>query len=772
MIRSPYNFVPLSDKVVTPFWANYVSHDIPFKESHSGTLKMKIKAKSPIYVRNGIGRNSSKEDKKRFNQFGNQFFIPGSSIRGMLRSVVEIMSFEQIGNKVDDTRYSVRDFQNDTIYPKTEISKNVECGWLYNEGGKYFLDQCGEPGRISHRNLDILCSGEKMSEYYKSPSNVSNDKMKSAKAKYDAFPFEKENHKFIVDYEDMGRKVLKIDQYEGREGTIVLTGQPGVRKEPQEGKASGKHLEFVFFPAVKRKEEVDDVVIKNFLFAYYDHDKTNQKDDWKWRSSQLSKGKKIPVFFRKNSDGTIKDMGLTMLFKITYENSVRVSTRLIQGDTNEYGLAETIFGYTGNDSSLKGRVQIGHAFMSMAPKPMEEVQQVLGGPKASYYPNYIEQRPKADGTVTTYQTFMDGNAAIRGWKRYPVRNGPVKHYDVPKRKDGSVNNDVVSSFIPLPVGTEFTFDIHYHNLRKEELGALISAITFHNTDGLFHSIGSAKPLGYGKISLTIKDGISKDERVKMLSAFEAFMDYSLGNSTPLWFQSEQIKELMAMAKPGNDDSKLEYMKLAEFSQAKGRGKHDPRYALLRYSQLSGNSVLANTLLAPQDLKEASIKYEREKEVYSKLKTVEAVKNAFINKWKNELNDAIEKKKAELLAQLEIRKQELTERQLESQKAVEDEERKRKAQSGLPDGWHSEMGFDNLEKRVPRWQKNLIDAEIPESFQIVLYNLLTGIIENDLSKSKTKRKWQNEKDVDSRFEKITDWIGKERASALRKKFFGE
>ena len=31
MITAPFNFVPLSDKVFFPDWADSVSHDIPFK---------------------------------------------------------------------------------------------------------------------------------------------------------------------------------------------------------------------------------------------------------------------------------------------------------------------------------------------------------------------------------------------------------------------------------------------------------------------------------------------------------------------------------------------------------------------------------------------------------------------------------------------------------------------------------------------------------------------------------------------------------------------
>ena len=52
-IRAPYNFVPLSDKVFFPDWADQISHDIPFSDGVSGFITFDMKAMTPIYVRNG-----------------------------------------------------------------------------------------------------------------------------------------------------------------------------------------------------------------------------------------------------------------------------------------------------------------------------------------------------------------------------------------------------------------------------------------------------------------------------------------------------------------------------------------------------------------------------------------------------------------------------------------------------------------------------------------------------------------------------------------------
>lgn len=790
MITSPYNFVPLSDKVVMPFWAKHVSHDIPFKDAQSGVLKLTIRAESPIYVRNGVPRNVNKdaEEAKVFNNINNQFFIPGSSIKGMLRSVMEIMSFGRMGNKVNDHKYSVRDFQNDTIYPKSDLSKEVLCGFLYKKDGQFFLDNCDKPGRISQKTLDSLCIGiPKMSEFYKSAQNITKD-TKSAKAKYEAFPFRKDNYKFSLDFIDVERPIFKFDQ-DGKPGTIVFSGQPGVRKEPEHEKASGKHLEFIFFEPEFKEAPVAEEAIKNFFFAYYDHDRTQQKDDWKWRKTQLDRGEKIPVFFRIDNDGSIKDMGLSMLYKITYQNSIQDAINCQQKNAHSFDLAETIFGYAEDKDALKGRVHVGHAFAIDNPIAIMEVNAVLAGPKASYYPNYVEQNNKNGENERIngeYKTFKD-KAVVRGWKRYPIHSGDVKK-NLPPEIKGKVNDKIGTKFIPLPSGTEFTLEINYHNLRKEELGALISAITFHNTDGLFHSIGSGKPLGYGKSSITIIN-LEEDKKIEMLKAFELFMDAELGNSSPLWFQCGEIKELFAMAKPAPDDSKLEYMELDNFVKAKGRRRNDPKFALQKYSFISQNNVDVKPLASEDELKKAIQNYKKDKELFETQHDITTLKNNLISKNAQELEATLNIKKRELIVKLRERRemmlvQEIDEREAIKTKEFEKSRESRKTiaqQRGLIlDGFNitDRKAFDNLGKLIIIYAKDLhlksenqlkTDIADGELIQRKDYDGVTKIIKEifaALKSKKDKEKWL-EMPIEKNhfFLKFKFWLGQPRALSL-------
>ena len=77
-MKAPFNFVPLSDQVVFPDWADKISQDIPFEDGESGTIELKITAQSPIFVRNGHtqeDRETKSENYKSFSRIDNRYFF-------------------------------------------------------------------------------------------------------------------------------------------------------------------------------------------------------------------------------------------------------------------------------------------------------------------------------------------------------------------------------------------------------------------------------------------------------------------------------------------------------------------------------------------------------------------------------------------------------------------------------------------------------------------------------------------------------------------------
>jgi len=608
MITAPFNFVPLNEKVFFPPWAEDVSHDVPFEDGESGVIDITITAKSPIFIRDH-------EDEKEFCNYNGEYYIPATSVKGMVRNVLEIMSFSKMSlESFDDNTYAVRDLSSAKNFYMKEMQKGVSCGWLKKSNDGFIIEDCGVAGRIRHEEIDKALKidfaskfkkdgFEKTSEYkYNILGDINQsitvgDMYKSTtNAKYD----KREFYKYKKD---------------GQRAILVVTGQPTPRKDT--GKmGDGKGFEFLFFES-KRELKVDTKVFENFKFAYFDGRKTEPKEssDWKFWKEKLENGEKIPVFFQKDGN-KITHFGLSYLYKLPYKHSTKDGIPKTHEDAR-VDLAQTIFGYISKDekTSLKGRVQFSHFKAVKNVKSLKQRTEVLGTPRASYYPIYVKQ----EGEL--FSTFMDNDFEIAGRKRYPIHKGNF----VQKTEDTG-NENIGTTFKPLQDGVLFNGKLRYHNLKKVELGAILSALTFHNTPNTYHNIGMAKSLGYGKIELKL-DGI-KDVQ-EYLKEFELLVSAEIDE----WSDSKQLKELVTMATPQTNqgNSQLKYMKLDDFANNKSKTKD----YLRNYSQLNNiKSVKISTLISKADLD----KLREKNELLEKERIAKAIEKEKQQKFNLELED--------------------------------------------------------------------------------------------------------------------------------------
>lgn len=90
-VKAPYNFVPLPEDVFFPSWAEQISQDLPFSNGLSGTIDVTITAKTPIFVHNGYSGGA--KDNAFCHTPDGRFFIPATTVKSCIRSVLEIMSF-------------------------------------------------------------------------------------------------------------------------------------------------------------------------------------------------------------------------------------------------------------------------------------------------------------------------------------------------------------------------------------------------------------------------------------------------------------------------------------------------------------------------------------------------------------------------------------------------------------------------------------------------------------------------------------------------------
>lgn len=554
MIKAPYNFVPLENRAFYPSWANLISQDIPFEDGVSGSIEYTIEAETPIFVRNGYKKGDAPDPNfsRTPNPNGN-YFIPGTSLKGEIRNVLEILSFGKM-TQVQDARFGIRDLSNNPEgrFYRQKI-QNVHCGWLYKRLAKdgseeYLINDCGAPGRIEPEVIDehygtaLSAFGQNLALNRQYADNDDEEKLRSACNKYKNIlnislenqDIEKRLSGTFSTVPDNYNRIIADFSSTGKKGCIVVTGQPS-RREPE--RRRGKYYEFVFFES-NTNEKVESQIIDDFITIHknnYDY-----KNIWK---RYLNEGKRVPVFFmrRNGDDGPIDAIGLAFMFRIPTANFIKGAIPIELQSNRRKDLAECIFG-TAKESlkQLKGRVNISHAFACGTPNKCGIVTTVLGSPKPSYGPLYASSG-----------TWNDANAQIKGRKRYPVRTTLLPP------NEGT--DSQTCKFIPLDQGTSFKGRITFHNLKECELGALIAALTFNGHPECCHSIGEAKPLGYGKVKISIdklsvisiKDIFAKTDDTTQQETdyyFNKFKDVMTENIGTGWENSNSIRELCAMAR--------------------------------------------------------------------------------------------------------------------------------------------------------------------------------------------------------------------------------
>lgn len=621
-IRAPFNFVPLNKKVYFPSWAKMISQDVPFSDGLSGQLTYTITAETPIFIRDGHAGND--EDRNIVLEFchtdDNHYYIPGTTVKGALRNVLEILSLGKMA-QVQNRFFGLRDLNGgDKEFYRTKVNtSNVHCGWLKSEKGNYYLDDCGTPWRISAERIDEEYPGLHMVDFIRNAHDLKEDANRTAKRKYELFrdncPGESLEGYFVLDAEtgekiNAGGRTFRrfSEDGEGEAGTLVFTGQPGVRKQievEEDGetkmKWTGKFFEFAFPTRVQNTIIVPAHVAKAFLSIHADS--PDYKD---FRKEQLMGGKKIPVFFILDDNGELDAIGLSYMFKYPSFSSIYNGIPLDMLSPERHDLCECLFGYTSKEDSLKGRVQMTAAVLQGEPSfyvGEEGVKIVLSKPHPSYYPIYLGKG----------QTWNSKKVEIAGRKRFPVR-------DRSEIFDNDGSPDMERRIRPLDSGSVFCGEVFFHNLRPVELGALLSCMDFCEHEDCCHSMGQGKPLGYGRVRIEITNVTAK--RIDSGTAYShsearaAFCD-EMEVTMEGWSDSVQLRELYAMARgiPVGKGAQFQYMVMTttgtnEFNTARQEYAKKGKQLGLFTQILSSAPVPDAVLDRNHDTKTKRIDYEK------------------------------------------------------------------------------------------------------------------------------------------------------------------
>lgn len=459
---NPYTFVSLSDRVYylddTEVKELEQIQDVPVKDGLSGKIKVRFKAVTPFCVRDASGNNANVEGR---------YFVPGSSLKGMIRNVFEILTYSNIRNSIANSRYSMRDLDYKL---KTE---HPNGGFLIQLNGNFYIQSCPyepEPypyyDKKEHNDIDSFAT-------FKMGKNSRDLKeARSVKDKYGVLetPF--------VEFDDDALGMWFFSGY-----------------------MQNKRHEFLFeIPKLDEKKflPLEEDEYNDFIFI---HEKENENEAWKFWKRKLKNytsmeeidkdGYKgiVPCFFRTKDDGkAVRDLGFSFLYRQPYPNTIH-DFLPEQMKRDGIDLTHAVFGYAGKKDALRGRVQFGNAFVDDAHPLDGERTFILGSPKPTYYPFYLEQNDTGE-----LKTYFSSDTKISGYKRFLLKDSADEGVTKKSR--------VTSSFVPIEAGAEFDTMVYFHNLHDYELGALLSAITFYRqTDYCHHSIGYAKPFGYGRLKV-------------------------------------------------------------------------------------------------------------------------------------------------------------------------------------------------------------------------------------------------------------------------------
>lgn len=567
-INAPYNFVPLSDTVVIPEWGNQVSHDLPFRDGISGELELTIKALAPIMV-GGEQKQGTERESGQVHFFqtpDKSYAIPGSSLRGVIRSVTEIATFSRM-NRIDDKRFGLRDITGDFVKDSYtgRVRNNVQCGYLQlNEQGKPTITPCSMV-RLGQRDIEkwwgvtapVFAARTSVKQKYELWMRLCNQQnIANAYAVH-----------FSHDHKD-----VKLINEGSVVGFPVLTGQINAEdpKNPKFGteyKGRPKNKDFMFHsPREQDKFVLDNSTWRDFLFI---HDDEDGKPDSPWKGFWHARfwGKqKVPVFYIKNKDRV--QVGLAYMPKLAGDFSTHdmlQHTHKDHVDNTKPDFAELLFGRVDEkpENALKGRVYFEPAFLQGKAKVDNNPREtILNGAKPSYFPNYVYQQVDKSGKKLThgqYATYVysAGNPApeLRGWKRYPVRlPDEVRTQPLGDKQTTKVQTRLHT----LAEGSTFKGRLVFHNLKPQELGALLWAVQLENKR---HNVGMAKSFGYGQISIKLDWQNSRLECNDpaqtpdakpdgYIATFEQYMTAKLGKD---WRTSTPIAALVAMADPACRD---------------------------------------------------------------------------------------------------------------------------------------------------------------------------------------------------------------------------
>lgn len=456
----------INDRLKALFQTNkiLISENISIKKENSNKWILEDKDNKNLYF---IEKDDSKlnifpysHKSYRFFRLKNengeeQYAIPSTSLRGMLRSLFEA-STNSCFSVFEDRRLSYRDVQ------KARAMKPAIVRSLPNNSSKGKMEIC-ESARIPFNLLqqgNWIC-GEEANAILGRASKVI--------------------------------QISKKPLNDSKKGWVKITGN----------NIPNKKNEYFFYPMNNKMEIEFDL---NRMDDYNNILAEQIADGFstEYQTPTLEVGNL--VYVEVSQTRVIHNIALVKVPRLLYQNSIDdllPDYLYCCSDYDQLCPACRLFGWVHQQppnekakTAYAGRIRISHAQLLNDKVTMEEFPLAIQStPKPTTTFFYLFNNGEPDFNVT-YD--MDG-AHLRGRKHY-LHQSEAKEQEY--KRAGNIKDDQNRTIRDtLKSGATFKFTVEFENLAPVEFGALLWSIEMEND--MFHKIGLGKPLGFGSVKLSI-----------------------------------------------------------------------------------------------------------------------------------------------------------------------------------------------------------------------------------------------------------------------------
>jgi CRISPR-associated protein (TIGR03986 family) len=528
--------------------------------------------------------------------------IPGSSLRGMIRTLVEIAGHGRMRWVADRPTFTFRAVaaaRDDPLRDPYEAilgryGSKVRAGYLTKRGEQWYVQPAFTPEDVGLPERDsYLKVKARIIDPAAIPGYTRFNNPKYHPGYYDVtfnLDVRSGSHGRYVAVTDIGSP--DADHKYSYRATLVCSGN---MMESNPGAASPRKNHALVLPPNKKAHPytIPDQTLKDYLAGLTPY----QKDEL-WGVDKKGCLKECGPVFYVLDGGEVAAFGHCPNFRVpaylSGKDRAATPADFVPDELTDDprpDLADAIFGWVeeedgGPKGHRAGRVSFEDAHLAEAEegiwlKPDPITPHVLSGPKPTTFQHYLVQdrtqghNPDDRSSLAHYGTSPE-ETEIRGYKQYWHKGASP---DLEADADEREHEKQLTRMMPLRPGVRFKFRLRFENLREEELGALIWALTLPGEESASycHKLGMGKPLGMGAVSITVTslcrterrdrygrlfddgcwaDGVQEFEVQPYVQAFEAYVLGELGiQEANRLSELKRIKMLLAMLRWREDDDR-------------------------------------------------------------------------------------------------------------------------------------------------------------------------------------------------------------------------